>query len=326
MVIHNKRGEPSVPSPSPPSSYRRTHSSTRREHMMETLTEGKIYNFELDAGIFDYGGKQKATKRLPPLQVRANNVTELKEIIWRAYHKHLIGHVTADDEGKTIVDAEKELEFENCQAKFFRFHDTVAKKRPVPLSEVTVSEMNRWSKRPRGNNVDIRVFPYGYNIDINQYQELQRRGEDDERDRAGAIKEAKLRDVARQLRDKHDGRLVAFDIAWKVWANHIVTHNSDIETAVENAEYPPEFMINSFRIQPPGASPEAIDRTNANAMAIRGLTHVKQSMEEMQKVIDLYLNCLKDDGTFIRLNAESREFASCVSQQEDTDHNETQEH
>ena len=166
-----------------------------RTDLMATLDGGHLYTIQFQVAVYDYPGKHKPTQRLENLVLSVNDEAEAILIVWEKYKKYLKSHTKIteyDDEfgepqSKSVLDPEMAISLELCGPKFIRFKDKV-QKRDCFLNQLTVDHLSLWCKGKTGD-IEIRLYPYGSDLNINDYREIQAKSQKEHTDRAGATKE-----------------------------------------------------------------------------------------------------------------------------------------
>jgi len=301
-------------------------SSTNRSRMINILSCGKKYIIPMTVSIYDYSSKKKATKKLPDLTLQVDTVKEAKEFIWREYNKYIKGHTKNIEEiaedgariTKTVIDNTKEMNLEN---KFFRFHDSIGKKN-IMLGEVIASKLDTWMRR-ENSSINLRIYPFGVEIDGEAFKDLESLQLSEEIDRSGATKEEILTSAVKKLKEIHGDVWNAYDISWRMWANDIVanTQQSDIERTIESSVGPPNYFVHLFRLRQDHSIIDVLNnRSQANEMALKALRDVKLKLKEQLRTIELYESFLLEDSAFLEETASSHTYANSVREQPDVDH------
>ena len=122
------------------------------------LESGFLFELTFSIGIYDYAGKQKPTTRLPRLTVKANSVGDFKKQIWEKAVPYIKSHTKVEtvpnDTGeppktRILLDPERALTLESCQAQFFRVSEK-KQKRYFALDNIHEKMLGRWTSLPAG--------------------------------------------------------------------------------------------------------------------------------------------------------------------------------
>lgn len=98
---------------------------------------------------------------------------------------------------KCVLDEEKNLILDSCGSTFFRFHDKRGKRRYV-LSVVDNAQLSLCSNR-NDNQLELRIFPYGFDIDHATFKDLSIVNAQFQKDKAGASREEEVSKMKDQL-------------------------------------------------------------------------------------------------------------------------------
>lgn len=203
---------------------------------------------------------------------------------------------------------------------FFRFHDPTGR-RNYPLSVLNNAQLRLWSNERNTSlpTIQLRIYPYGFSIDGNEYKQLTSIERQNDSDRAGASREASITDIQKKLKNKFGDRWVGYDAAWRMWANDIATSNQDVNT-MENGE-PPRDLIHLFNIRTPETVSSAMgSRINANSMAITALKDARNALTRVIETFSIVERYLKADSSWAEEVSSSLRFVEQVTVQEDVDH------
>lgn len=127
--------------------------------------------------------------------------------------------------------------------------------------------------------------------------------------------------VQSQLKEKFGFRWAALDIDWRLWANTLVSQNSEVNVAELDSVGPPSHMLHYFSIVPPtGVRDSMISRVSANNMAITALRDARMALERVIENFEIVERYLRSDISFAEETAASLSFIDRVAPQEDVDH------
>lgn len=222
---------------------------------------------------------------------------------------------------KTVIDESKDITVESCDNNFLRFYDRISKRNYL-LGQLQESHLLLWTKRGI-SNLELRIYPYGCEVDSESFKQLNQTQVIEERDRSGASKEELITTTKNKLQKRYGDSLLAIDMIWRMWENDLVISNNaeNIDTIINETVGPPNYLVKLFRLKPPDTLSGAInDRRRANNLALTLINEMDRNLKQMSDLLNLYRKVLSEDINWVQETVSSHTYAEKVKEEEDIDH------